>query len=95
MYGYTCHKIQLGSQTGSVPPLASCTSDMNAVIIVYGALLTARKEASRPPPVICINYADVLMDWYEGDSTMPTDIKALLTFFVQVRTLHVAAHHCM
>ena len=86
---------RLGSQDITLPALASCTSQMNAVIIAYGALLTKRKECSLPPPVVCIDHADVLMDWWQGDSSTQPDIKALLNFFVQVRALHVAAHHCV
>ena len=84
-----------GSVDVSLPPLASTTSNMSAAITAFGAFLTVRKEASLSPPVICIDHADVLMDWYEGDSTMQTDIKPLLNFFVQVRSLHAAAHHCL
>eukprot|EP00891_Asterochloris_glomerata_P007323 jgi/Astpho2/7323/Aster-01624 len=72
-----------GSVDVSLPPLASTTSNMSAAITAFGAFLTVRKEASLSPPVICIDHADVLMDWYEGDSTMQTDIKPLLNFFVQ------------
>ena len=79
----------------SLSPLPAATSHMNVVILAYGATLATREGALMSPPVICIDHADVLMDWYEGFSTTQTDIKALLNFLVQVRALHVGAHQCL
>ena len=54
-----------------------------------------------PPPVICIDDAHVLMDWDKSDPShrpdweVQTDLTALLYFFIQVRILLAAAHHCL
>ena len=64
--------FMLGSAGDSLPRLASTTPHMSTVISAYARVLTLRKEASGSPPVICIDHADVLMDWYEGDSTTQT-----------------------
>ena len=55
-------------------------SSMNRLIGAFKILLALRKEYSASPPVICIDGAHVLMEWYEGE----TDLRALLNFFVQV-----------
>ena len=55
-------------------PLTMVESRMNAIITAYSHVLTARKEALGSPAVICIDHADVLMNWYEGHSTTQTDL---------------------
>ena len=55
-------------------------SSMNRLIGAFKILLALKKEYSALPPVICIDGAHVLMEWYAGE----TDLRALLNFFVQV-----------
>ena len=78
----------------SLPAPASTRCPMNILMVAYGVLLTKRREASGSPPVICIDDAHVLMDWVKDDWKLRSDLTALLYFFVQVRGLHAARHHC-
>ena len=66
---------------------ASATPTSSAINMLIGAfesLLEKREAASGSPPVICIDEVNVLMDWFEGDRALQTDLDALLRFFVQV-----------
>ena len=66
---------------------ASATPTSSAINMLIGAfesLLEKREAASGSPPVICIDEVHVLMDWFEGDRALQTDLDALLRFFVQV-----------
>ena len=83
-------KLLDGNETIKLLPAAlaaSATPTSAAINMLIGAfddLLTKRKEASGSPPVICIDEFNVLMDWFEGDRALQTDLDALLRFFVQV-----------
>ena len=79
----------------SLPAPASTRCPMNTLMVAYGVLLNKRRGASGSPPVICIDDAHVLMDWDEDDWELRSDLTALLYFFVQVRGLRAATHHCL
>ena len=61
---------------------------LNGVIEAYSSLLrlnsTIISQAS-PLPVICIDEANVLMEWHKGGTAMENDLDAMLRFFVKVR----------
>ena len=59
------------------------SSAINMLIGGFETLLDIREAASGPPPVICIDEVHVLMDWFEGDRALQTDLDALLRLFVQ------------
>ena len=63
---------------------APTSSAVNRLIGGFEALLDKRSEASGSPPVICIDEVNVLMDWFESDTELQTDLDALLRFFVKV-----------
>ena len=77
-------KLKPGSLLATDSPNSSA---INTLISAFEALLTTRKENSGSPPVICIDEANVLMEWNEGDISLQTDLQALLRFFVQARRL--------
>ena len=66
----------------------SDTRSLNGVIEAYSTLLkltsTIISQAS-PLPVICIDEANVLMEWHKGGTAMENDLDALLRFLVKVR----------
>eukprot|EP00891_Asterochloris_glomerata_P006778 jgi/Astpho2/6778/Aster-07223 len=74
---------------------ASATPTSSAINMLIGAfesLLEKREAASGSPPVICIDEVNVLMDWFEGDRALQTDLDALLRFFVQITKVKQRAH---
>ncbi len=74
-------KLLPGSLVASEAPTSSV---INSLIGAFEALLETRSAASGAPPVICIDEVNVLMDWFEGDRALQTDLEALLRFFVKV-----------
>ena len=83
-------KLLDGNETIKLLPAAlaaSATPTSSAINMLIGAfesLLEKREAAFGSPPVICIDEVNVLMDWFEGDRALQTDLDALLRFFVQV-----------
>eukprot|EP00891_Asterochloris_glomerata_P009325 jgi/Astpho2/9325/Aster-07265 len=85
--------LRLGLSPGSlVASDAPTSSVINSLIGAFGALLETRSAASGSPPVTCIDEVTVLMDWYEGDRALQTDLQALLRFFVQITKETQRAH---
>ena len=74
-------KLLPGSLVASEAPTSSV---INSLIGAFEALLETRSAASGSLPVICIDEVNVLMDWFEGDRALQTDLEALLRFFVKV-----------
>ena len=65
----------------------SDTGSLNGVIEAYGSLLRLTNtiiSPASPLPVICIDEANVLMEWHKGGTAMEIDLDALLRFFVKV-----------
>ena len=80
-------KLLPGSLVASEAPTSSVISSL---VGAFEALLDTRSAASGSLPVICIDEVHVLMDWFEGDRALQTDLEALLRFFVKVGYLLVA-----
>ena len=60
---------------------------LNDVIQAYDELLRLSStiiSTASPLPVICIDEANVLMEWRQGGAAMEKDLDALLRFFVKV-----------
>ena len=68
-------KLLPGSLVASEAPTSSV---INSLIGAFEALLETRSAASGSLPVICIDEVNVLMDWFEGDRALQTDLEALL-----------------
>ncbi len=67
---------------------------LNDLIKTYDSLLSLTSKITPqnvPLPVICIDEANVLMEWYKGGAAMENDLDALLRFFVKVRAPLVVA----
>ena len=67
---------------------------LNDLIKTYDSLLSVSSSTTpqnAPLPVICIDEANVLMEWYKGGAAMESDLDALLCFFVRVRAPLVVA----
>ena len=61
---------------------------LNDVLEAYDSLLKLNRTViskASPLPVICIDEANVLMEWDKGGAAMGFDLDALLRFFVRVR----------
>ena len=54
------------------------------LILAYSKLIDDQRDASGSWPVICIDEANVLMEWVTEGPAMEKDLNALLRFFVQV-----------
>ena len=60
---------------------------LNDLIKTYDSLLSLSSKITPqnvPLPVICIDEANVLMEWYKGGAAMENDLDALLRFFLKV-----------
>ena len=60
---------------------------LNDVIQAYDELLRLSStiiSTTSPLPVICIDEANVLMEWHQGGAAMEKNLDALLRFFVKV-----------
>ena len=75
-------KVTVGGVEMQLPPPGAAS--INDFIRKYKAVIIEQRAISDSRPVICIDEANVLMEWVTGGPAMDRDLSSLLRFFVEV-----------